>query len=219
MSETTFVWVEQEKGPLPPVGGVCSTRFVCSWGGHEARVVYLPGTPGHYPGYYFEIDGQYRGGARTAADARREAEEALRDLVLAERPTPGPWGIRPGTPPPLLSIHGPDGSIVASLFSGPANARLIAAAPELLAALEKLLRETQPCGETTFLAARDGHPMNLHHPHQFTACLAEALTGLGLEGCGRPRPTTPYCWVALADNPAVRLNLRHEPGRAAGPAA
>jgi len=165
MSETTFVWVKQGKG------------FVCSSGCHEARIGYVPAE-----GYHVVIDGEYRGGARTAAEAKRKAEEALRDLVLAERPALGPWGIRPGTPLPLLSITGPDGSVVASLFSGPANARLIAAAPELLAALEKLLRETQPCGETTFMAARDGHPMNLHHLHRFTARPAEALTGLGLEG-------------------------------------
>jgi len=82
MSETAFVWVEQGKGPLPPAGGVCSTRFVCSWGGHEARVVYLPGTPGHYPCYVFQIDGETRGGDRTEAGAKRLAEEALADAAV-----------------------------------------------------------------------------------------------------------------------------------------
>ena len=55
--------------------------------------------------------------------------------------------------------------------------------------------------------------MNLHHMHQFTARLAEALTGLGLEGAWQATAYHTFCWVALADRPGVRLNLRHEPGR------
>ena len=61
--------------------------------------------------------------------------------------TEGPWVIRPGTPQPLYGIYHPTGKTAAG-FSGPvakeenvgtawgeANARLMAAAPELLAAL------------------------------------------------------------------------------------
>ena len=48
--------------------------------------------------------------------------------------TPGPWTIEQATPPPCLCIRGSDQSIVATLFSGEANARLIAAVPDLLAA-------------------------------------------------------------------------------------
>jgi hypothetical protein len=51
--------------------------------------------------------------------------------------------------------------------------------------------------------------MNLEHLHQFTARLAGALTGLGLEGTWKATAYHTFCWVALAD----RLNLRHEPGR------
>jgi hypothetical protein len=55
--------------------------------------------------------------------------------------------------------------------------------------------------------------MNLQHLHQFTARLAEGLTGLGLEGVWKAQAVHGFCWVALADNPAVRLNLRQEPGK------
>lgn len=50
--------------------------------------------------------------------------------------TPGPWGVTI-TGPGLLGIEGDDGALVAGVHGGnDANARLIAAAPDLLAALE-----------------------------------------------------------------------------------
>ena len=49
--------------------------------------------------------------------------------------------------------------------------------------------------------------------HAFTARLAEALTGLGLAGVWKATALHDFCWVALADRPGVRLNLRLEPGR------
>ena len=49
--------------------------------------------------------------------------------------------------------------------------------------------------------------------HAFTARLAEALTGLGLLGRWKATALHDFCWVALADRPGVRLNLRHEPGK------
>lgn len=68
--------------------------------------------------------------------------------------TPGPWHAMPFgydavTGMPGESIYGPDNKRVAEILFGPlkelreheANARLIAAAPELLAALQSLLDE------------------------------------------------------------------------------
>jgi hypothetical protein len=184
MSETTFVWVEQEKGPLPPVGGVCSTRFVCSWGGHEARVVYLPGDPGHNPCYYFEIDGKRRGWgwARTAEEAKRLAEQSLVDAVAKESwrlarvgPTPGPWAVdgpannnlvvgAPGLRGQKLRQVVAEVPLVVGYLADPtpeaeANARLVAAAPALLEALKRLLHETEEgqglCSREVARAARD----------------------------------------------------------------
>ena len=48
--------------------------------------------------------------------------------------TPGPWtGIHPQT---IYRLHGEDDSIIADVYESEANARLIAAAPDLLAALQ-----------------------------------------------------------------------------------
>ena len=67
--------------------------------------------------------------------------------------TPGPWTIRPGTPPPLFSIQHTDGTMLSDdgyletipkevrvgTACGEANAALIAAAPDLLEGCERSL--------------------------------------------------------------------------------
>jgi len=133
MSETKIEWVKQEKGIY--------TRYACNLGGHEAVVGVARDVRARRTGYYFEIDGRYQGGVTTLALAKQKATRALLDLARAETVTPGPWRIGRATPPPCLSIKGPGDTIVASLYSGMANARLIAAAPELLAACEAVLAD------------------------------------------------------------------------------
>jgi hypothetical protein len=83
--------------------------------------------------------------------------------------TPGPWrarstapqevGVSEGWPIRIESAAaGHDGELVAQSY-GDANARLIAAAPELLRALVDLVRETdggaQPCGHQFHQQASD----------------------------------------------------------------
>jgi len=57
------------------------------------------------------------------------------------RPTPGPWMVEHGGPKPVQSnalyIVSADDGLGPVAFATTANARLIAAAPDLLAALEK----------------------------------------------------------------------------------
>ena len=80
------------------------------------------------------------------AESRYNAKAALRAWVDALKPTPGPWfydGVSPTTGAHI--IHVAEGEIAETFgdWSGPeaaeANARLIAAAPDLLAALSDLL--------------------------------------------------------------------------------
>jgi hypothetical protein len=59
--------------------------------------------------------------------------------------TPGPWEMQTGTRGPVITgVKNDDTMVVATLSAGlsaPANARLIAAAPELLAALKQIAEE------------------------------------------------------------------------------
>ena len=81
--------------------------------------------------------------------------------------TPGPWARRPGT----LSVQGGDGKLVANALSGTmqrvadgpalrsrqeaeANAALVAAAPELLAALQAILEVDHPDADFSRMVER-----------------------------------------------------------------
>ena len=84
----------------------------------------------------------------TGAIARGEAQ-AITEVPATTRPehTPGPWTILPNTPHFVRAMHPAEGmQPVATVyhFDGEldANARLIAAAPTLLEALEELERLT-----------------------------------------------------------------------------
>lgn len=61
--------------------------------------------------------------------------------------TPGPWTVRPGRP---VVVRAPNaGYFIAETFDhrkSPANARLIAAAPDILEALEDLLEQLATAG-------------------------------------------------------------------------
>lgn len=72
--------------------------------------------------------------------------------VIAKH-TPGPWTVRPGVcrndhPDTSADVHGRDGQFVADCGcheQATANACLIAAAPELLAAVQVILEEPHGC--------------------------------------------------------------------------
>jgi len=145
MSEPKIEWVKQENALFP--------RYKCSLGGHEALIGVARDVRGRRNGYYFEIDGRYQGDAPTVELAKQKATRALLDRGRAETVTPGPWQVGRATPPPCLSITGPDDTIVASLYSGMANARLIAAARELLAACEAVLADLHYDGADGFWRA------------------------------------------------------------------
>lgn len=60
--------------------------------------------------------------------------------------TPGPWSWGEDYSYPYCDVFIDDETIIAEVPSGPANARLIAASPELVEALEGLLNENDMAG-------------------------------------------------------------------------
>lgn len=61
--------------------------------------------------------------------------------------TPGPWRIGDGESSRVYLVNGPDGAIGEVVYAdarNPADARLIAAAPDLLAALEECVSTLRP---------------------------------------------------------------------------
>lgn len=87
----------------------------------------------------------------------KEAMDAISDL---EKHTPGPWARRPGYDD--YKVVNADGWRIADCHDAPpringlANARLIAAAPELLEALERM-RSVYPLALTATLAQEEAH--------------------------------------------------------------
>jgi hypothetical protein len=68
--------------------------------------------------------------------------------------TPGPWSLEDSD-----HIHGPGGYHVTSLIARGADARLIAAAPDLLEALEQLINATDTYDRPIAWAWGDGEPL------------------------------------------------------------
>ena len=92
-----------------------------------------------------------------------EADKAaVKVKPAATSPTPGPWSVADAEGDAGRAVVGPDNELIADCYANSSenfnlpedyrqNARLIAAAPELLAALENLLDDTT---ESNFSAAR-----------------------------------------------------------------
>jgi hypothetical protein len=150
VNDAKIVWVEQGTPPF--------VRYVCVLGTHRAVVHYLEGDHGHYPGYRIEIDGERRDGARTPEGAKAKAvniilsEDETRWRPTMTKHTPGPWAVDGradhhllvGAPGRRLRQVVAEVPLVVGGLADPtpeaeANARLIAAAPDLLAACRDVL--------------------------------------------------------------------------------
>jgi len=88
--------------------------------------------------------------------------------------TPGPWRTG-GNELSAFNVYGPTGDLIAQCLST-ANARLIAAAPELLAALQMALPALEWCDKQWANSPQRGHGVNVLHVVKATIAKAEAAS-------------------------------------------